>query len=822
MILSRPWWKAALALVLAVPARARADYAVTQETRQVPVVDPGSHPAGMDVFGHPIPTTPVSYVLLSHSQPMLSAQGNTLLICLHGSGDTAANFAKLWITLMRSQAHLVVAVPDYAMLEKPGDQISAIVADTEKKDHVNPKHVILLGHSLGGTVATAAAMQQPGLLAGFASISGAALDYFRTPAMQKYGTKLALYENDGVGEGVHQENLDAHAAGLRNYGFTHVLMETSPRGHHLDYVTFQPDIQRMMAFFNEALADMDQKAKAAMAGSSPNPVTAPPPTPIVQEPPPPANPPATNFSPPPDPAKAPAQPLLGVPHAIPGSNAVVETRPLGTSRFPYAVVKSGQRQTPTPNGATLLISVLELSGVGDDPAPLATRWAGLVDGRPDVVVALPGEHSGILRIAMITEIIDDAVARDHVNPNHVFIVGYNSFLGAPSIWPLVTARPDLFAGFACFLPDLGNFSATDASKDALKNRAGKMAAYFAAATRKQDGDEAVTQLVATVKSLGFTKVAADQPDSGATQADPPSARSIKNMMALFDQQLAANKPQELAAASNRSWLAKSMVLEKRTLAQPQGTYVFLTPDRQKIPATKEATLLICLPDAGESAAHFATNWTALVQSRPDVVVAIPEAAGATPGNPGRPASSDLVRAVIADTVARDHVNPRQVILVGAGAGAVTGGTIAGEFPDQFAGFADIGPDFPETFFTPAMQENAAKPAVYYAYATKTHAVAIPLATSKQFEKLFGFDPVRAPINYAQTNLLCEKFDIVDGITSDQFKFRVTRLMRFFDDVLAENDNKEALAAAGPKAALAEDKRANLLNPTPAITNPPQE
>ncbi len=84
-------------------------------------------------------------------------------------------------------------------------------------------------------------------------------------------------------------------------------------------------------------------------------------------------------------------------------------------------MQSGLAQSATTNGRTLLIYLPEVSGVSTDPIPLLKDWASLVEGRPDVVVAVPGDHGGAgMSIPMVTEIIDDTVAHDHVNPRHVF------------------------------------------------------------------------------------------------------------------------------------------------------------------------------------------------------------------------------------------------------------------------------------------------------------------------------------------------------------------------------------------------------------------
>lgn len=469
--------------------------------------------------------------------------------------------------------------------------------------------------------------------------------------------------------------------------------------------------------------------------------------------------------------------------SLPGYDAVVEKRSLGSApTIPYALLKTTKRQTTPANGYTLVIFFSAVSGT-DDPVESALGWSGIVTSRPDIVVAIPGFNQGPMNASMVSEIIDDTVAHDHVNPKHVFVAGYAE--GIPAVASLLQTRPERFAGVAYFR---GGIVPTTTSRDP-KHDTTNLAHYapnmglFLATGKKSVYSDALPALVKYFGLLGFTKIAVEQPDCGAQIPGPLFVELTMKMLAFFDRVMQANNSKEKEAAATQSLLAKSMVTENRSLTKLQGAYVFLTPNRQQFPAKQESTLLICLHGNGDTAANFAKNWADLVKSRTDVVVAIPEATSKAAGQPWGAATADLVKAIIADTVARDHVNPEHVILAGYGEGCVASGKIVGEQPELFAGFVDLATDFPEGFFTPAVKEDASNLAVYYAYATRSQAITIPPALKKHLAEWGYTLPIMK--DHFQTKLQMEKVTIADHMTSDQFKFQVTRLMDFFDHTLAE-------------------------------------
>jgi len=473
---------------------------------------------------------------------------------------------------------------------------------------------------------------------------------------------------------------------------------------------------------------------------------------------------------------------------------VIEARKLATSVHGYVVVEPGKHQAVTAKGYSLVIFEPASTGVGD-PTPLAQLWLSLVNSRQDVVVAIPGEHGNYVKMSMITEIIDDTVAHDHVNPKHIFVVGHiEGVAGAANI---VGSRPDLFAGIAYISHQLpGSFFTAD-----MKKYAGKMLVYRAIET-KEMSDAMFADEAARLKTFGFTNIGSDRPESSHQMSTPEFEQVTKNIMAFFDHALSANYAKEKTEAATMNFLAKSMLTQNRTLAKPPETYVFLTPDRQKFPVTTESTLLICLHGKGDTAANFAKSWTDLVQSRTDVVIAVPEGTGNATGDPWGVDAADLVKAIIDDTVANDHVNPKHIILAGYGDGCQAGGRIMGEHPELFAGFADLAAIFPDAFFTPTVKADAANLAVYYAVGTKASYSPTYIPSMQQLQH-FGFNNYGVHSFLDPVNLLVEKYNYADDATPDGFKYLVTRLMRFFDNALAENDKKNALAvtAAAPKTQL---------------------
>jgi pimeloyl-ACP methyl ester carboxylesterase len=187
-------------------------------------------------------------------------------------------------------------------------------------------------------------------------------------------------------------------------------------------------------------------------------------------------------------------------------------------------------------------------------------------------------------------------------------------------------------------------------------------------------------------------------------------------------------------------------------------------------------LLIGLHSAADTADAFAKNWTDLVKSRPDVVVAVPSAGGLAAGV----ITPAAIKALIDDTVARDHVNPKHVFLVGHDLGAVAAARILGQNPDLFAGYACIAADLDPKAFTPAWQKSADKLAVYYAVGTKDEMFKDVYAPNVLQFKRFRF-----------SRLLTESPATGHALTSEEIK----SMMAFFDTALAANDKSAATAAA---------------------------
>ncbi len=490
--------------VLGVPALAQ-EYNVTQQTLTVPVVDSKTHPVHLDALGQPQTPQPVSYILLTHNEPLRPDEHpNTLLICLHGAGDPAENFAPLWLPLMRSHAKLVVAVPEINLFWWGSDQIAAIVADTVAKNHVNPRHVVLVGTSLGAGQALVIVQEHPEFFAGYGSLSGPGIMPFFAPTMLQYRNTLALYENNGDGEGAKPAEMSFMAATLRYYGFSHVLAEVSHRSHNIMYKPFEPDTKRMMAFFDAAILDRDKQvltvpmSSPAEASSSPSPkVTAPPKTALV----PPAN---------------------------------VILRRLTVTGHPttgYLLLSPDPAKIPASTGATLLLC---LYGPGDQGSDFAKNWFGLVGSRSDVVVAVPtvsvapGSASGAVpKLAMIKGIIDDTVARDHVNPRRVILVGHD--WGGQAAAIILGAHPDLFAGYAAFSTSLpGPFE-----WQGLQYWQ-KMPVYYAVGAKDEMFGDVYRANLDRFREAGFTHLLGEAAPAGHSLTQD----EIKHMMDFFDSELA--------------------------------------------------------------------------------------------------------------------------------------------------------------------------------------------------------------------------------------------------------------------------------------------
>ncbi len=372
----------------------------------------------------------------------------------------------------------------------------------------------------------------------------------------------------------------------------------------------------------------------------------------------------------------------------------------------------------------------------------------------------------------------------------------------------VSERPDLFAGFA----KIGGGGETRFFSPALKKNADRIAIYSVGGTKLVDGVTFDTE-VALFKKFGFTQIATFRPDCGKFLPPLLFEQMTRSMMSFFDRVMAANSSREQAEAATLNLLAKSVVTERRPLRDSTGSYLLVIPSQKTFPAAKTPTLLICLYGLGDTADGFAKNFVDLVKSRPDVMVAVPDLSLGSPGGIRSQITGDWVTTIIADTVARDHVNPQQVILLGAGTGGIAAGAIVGEHPGQFAGFADFASNLPDAFFSPALQENATDLAVYYAVGTNEYGFSPAAVSDLQRLDRFGFSYLPSALHFRQTwdlygpgldefmdpfpdsnqiNLRVERFNSAQGLTAEDFKYRITRMMHFFDLVEA---GKEARAAA---------------------------
>jgi len=460
----------------------------------------------------------------------------------------------------------------------------------------------------------------------------------------------------------------------------------------------------------------------------------------------------------------------------------------------YVFLAPGRHGYIPAKGYTLVIC---LHGTGDTADNFAKFWMALVNSRPDVVVAAV-EVSGVIgggytsRADLISAVIDDAVANKHVNPRHVILAGYSG--GASDASVAARERPELLAGFAYFSQGF----LSDEITGSWKENAGKMAVYFSAGTEEMN-DKLFAFEAARLKNIGFANLFTDHREGGHQMSIDQFGQMTMRMMEFFAQAFSENDQKEKRTAMMTQNPApapvdesdRKVVAEKRTVQKKGlGSYIFLSQDRSRFHTTQPSTLLICLPGQGDSATDFAKNWIALVNSRADVLVAVPEKV--TP-NPIQMVAhyqniAQLVAAIIEDTVVRDNVDPKHVILMGYSEGAWDAGLVLTAHPDLFAGFAGIATCFPSVdgkspsrFFNPTVKKAAERLAVYYAVGARD-----------EIFKGYYSDSVAGLKNYRFANFTSEKPDCGHNLT----QLEIAHMMTFFDKALATNDQKEQKATAG--------------------------
>jgi len=458
--------------------------------------------------------SPPGYVFLKpRRNNALPPNGYTLIVYLHGAGEDADSAAKVWYDLVTSRPDVVIAVPQFTATNNAvvdsnlPEIIKAIITDTVAGDHVDPRHIILAGYSMGEGIGMETLIKYPELFAGFADISGG--EFVALPTLRKSAPRLALYINEGSGEGVSAATLAFQAASLRNYGFDHVLAELSPRGHNLVINAFDPYAKRMMTFFDQAMAENDQAKPPRTSIPIATPVVKPPEEVVVEQ----------------RKVVVPEEPLKTGPRAMRGA----VTQPQSAN---YTFLAPNSSKFPFLPDPTLFIC---LPGFGDDAAEFAQRWYGLVQSRQDLVVAVvPGGTP-----PKIVAIIADTVARDHVNPKHIILVGYDA--GGATGGMILGQRPELFAGFAGVATSLPK----EAFTPALQKARSRIAVYYAVGAQDEMVNDVYPPNVSQFKNFGFTKLLTEKPTGGHTF----TAEEMTNMMTFFDKALAAQD--QVAAAEVR-------------------------------------------------------------------------------------------------------------------------------------------------------------------------------------------------------------------------------------------------------------------------------
>ncbi len=476
--------------------------------------------------------TQPAYVFLSPGRhKMMPADGYTLVVYLHGSGETADSAAKVWLSLVNNRSDVEVAVPDYAVthgafVDSGGglpDSINAIIVDTVAGDHINPHHIILAGYSMGAAVGLETLNRYPDLFAGFADISGAQLN--ASPTLQRIAPRLALYVSVGTGEGLSDADFAFMIAKYKNFGFAHIFSERPNSGHNLPFSVYEPMTEHMLTFFDQVMAANDKLAAATPGTPAPATVSATePPDGVVVEhrtaavvaPPRNGGPAMSRRNGEPMPNQRTGGPMMGRDNgANPGVN--------------YVFISPDQTKFPFVQDPTLLIC---LPGFGDTAVDFAQQWLGLVKSRQDLAVAvtkssLPNQ---------IAAIITDTVTRDQVNPKHVILLGFDE--GGANGAMILGQRPELFAGFAGVSTNLPKAAFTPALQK-VKNG---LAVYYADGAQDEMVNDVYPPNLAQLKNFGFARLLMEKP-KGAHALTPDE---ITHLMAFFDQALAGNDKKDAA------------------------------------------------------------------------------------------------------------------------------------------------------------------------------------------------------------------------------------------------------------------------------------
>lgn len=682
-----------------------------------------------------------TYVMVSSDSTR--APSRTLIIFLQSTTSTAADFAKLWAGPLAGRDNIAVAVTEAIPHGIPNNVVTAIIADAVARDHVNPKHVVLMEYGIWAWESARVLNAHPEAFAGYGAIGTDFPPPSPTPALLGRADKLAVYYAFGTGSDSVLA-YDLSVGRIKNYGFTRAVTEKIPEA--ISSTAFQQTIKKMLSYFDQALAENDRSERQGATVIAKN-------------------------------GAGESIPMAQSVKIMPVDHMVVEERPLGVGRGAYFLLAPNLSRVPAAKAATLLIC---FHGAGDSALDFCKIWLNLVDHRTDLIVAVPDHNQpGDLNpVELTTRIIQETVARDHVDPKRVFIVGLSA--GGYAAGSALGTHPDWFAGFGLVASDL----ARELFSPRFRKYADQLAVYHAIGTKDElfGGDYAKN--LAQFKDLGVTNIFAENPPIIHTL----TADEIAHMMKFFDQSLRANdqKQAQVAAAElalQRALQDRQVVSEVRTLGENGEKYVFLAPDREKFPVKTASTLLICLHGAGDTAANFATMWEGLVAGRRDVVVALPENTN----------SRDVVPAIVEFATNHDHVNPQHVILMGYDEGGIYGAKLLAERPELFAGFAGFATNFAgdpasknlaAPLTAPALLKNSSRVAVFYAVGKRDSVYKNSYASVLAQLKQTGF-----------ANLQAESPDYGHYLFLDEFTALATRMMIFFDLRLAANDKNGTPGAA---------------------------
>ena len=130
--------------------------------------------------------------------------GDTTLVLFHGYAESLMAFRPMFDQLAARTSVVAVDLPGFGLSDKPGppyDLASYVRRMTAFIDRHVPGPIVLVGHSLGGEVAAAVALERPGQVVGLVLIASAGWGLSpATMALAQEGADVMGWINSVVGE----------------------------------------------------------------------------------------------------------------------------------------------------------------------------------------------------------------------------------------------------------------------------------------------------------------------------------------------------------------------------------------------------------------------------------------------------------------------------------------------------------------------------------------------------------------------------------------------------------------------------------------------